>query len=89
MSGPLTSALKSGSKDLIKELNRRLAPAVGKYSVRTLLVDFASQSAALPLAKPHLRLWHHRTLLLNALKAPMFGQPTDRNTWTWPVVCHA
>ena len=33
MSGPLTSALKSGSKDLVQELNRRLAPAVGKYSV--------------------------------------------------------
>lgn len=33
MAGPLSSSLKSGGKDLVKELNRRLAPAVGKYSV--------------------------------------------------------
>lgn len=35
MAGLLSAALKSGAgKDLVKELNKRLAPAVGKYSVR-------------------------------------------------------
>lgn len=37
MAGPLSSALKSGGKDLVKELNRRLAPPVGKYSVRCVV----------------------------------------------------
>ncbi|DBA97194.1 hypothetical protein WJX77_010196 [Trebouxia sp. C0004] len=39
MAGPLSASLKSGGKDLVKELNRRLAPAVGKYS------DFIAERA--------------------------------------------
>jgi len=40
MAGPLSAALKSGGgKDLLKELNKRLAPAVGKYS------DFIAEKA--------------------------------------------
>ena len=53
MSGPLTSAFKSGSKDLVKELNRRLAPAVGKYSVGIRRLTMQSTSALL-LATPRL-----------------------------------
>lgn len=54
MSGPLTSALKSGSKDLIKELNRRLAPAVAKSSVCARLMPFVVQYSTALLR------WSHR-----------------------------
>ena len=51
MAGPLSSALKSGGKDLVKELNRRLAPPVGKYSVRCVAAVRLDAELCMPYGK--------------------------------------
>ncbi len=89
MAGPLTASLKSGGKDLVKELNRRLAPAVGKYSVgRRACVD--RQNAVHAMQQN--RELHPdfgdalRTSSLKKLREAMFGLQMARSTLTWPVV---
>lgn len=57
MAGPLSSSLKSGGKDLVKELNRRLAPAVGKYSVCLTSCTCLTAWGCMPYSK---RTWYNQ-----------------------------